>query len=113
MFCQPNTICTQVFQRPHNIPIYDLIYRWNQRNSHIVPCSAFAKLYGEFITGLLGNISFRVESCYISYKRKEFPMFAIAVSIGLLLLLALSGANLFVSNLSSDELNNMGVEIRS
>ncbi len=40
-------------------------------------------------------------------------MFAIAVSIGLLLLLALSGANLFVSNLSSDELNNMGVEIRS
>ena len=40
-------------------------------------------------------------------------MFAIAVSISLPLLLALSGANLFVSNLSSDELNNMGVEIRS
>ena len=40
-------------------------------------------------------------------------MFALAISICLLLLLALSGANLFVSNLSSNELNNMGVEIRS
>lgn len=40
-------------------------------------------------------------------------MFAIAVSICLLLLLALSGVDLFVSNISSDELSNMGVEKKS
>ncbi len=40
-------------------------------------------------------------------------MLAIAVSICLLLLLALSGADLFVSNINSDELSNMGVEKRS
>ena len=37
-------------------------------------------------------------------------MFAIAIIICLLLLLALSGADLFISNISSDELSNMGVE---
>jgi|GEM_PF-357219 len=42
--------------------------------------------------------------------KKEFSMFAIAVSICLLVLLIISGADLFVSNISSDELSNMGVE---
>jgi len=37
-------------------------------------------------------------------------MFVIAVSILLLLFLALAGADLLVSNLNSDELSNMGVE---
>ena len=40
-------------------------------------------------------------------------MFTIVVSICLLLLLALSGANLFVSNINPDELSNMGVERKS
>jgi hypothetical protein len=37
-------------------------------------------------------------------------MFVIVTVIILLLLLALSGADMLVSNISSDELNNMGVE---
>ena len=37
-------------------------------------------------------------------------MFAVVVSILLLLFLALAGADLLVSNLNSDELSNMGVE---
>ena len=40
-------------------------------------------------------------------------MFAIIVSILLLLFVALAGADLLVSNINSDELNNMGVEKRS
>jgi hypothetical protein len=40
-------------------------------------------------------------------------MFAVIVSILLLLFLALAGADLLVSNLNSDELSNMGVEKRS
>ncbi len=39
-------------------------------------------------------------------------MFWVAGIIGLLLLLALSGADLLVSDISSDELMNMGVEKR-
>lgn len=41
---------------------------------------------------------------------KEVPMFIVAVSICLLLLLVLAGTDLMVSNISQDELNNMGVE---
>jgi hypothetical protein len=37
-------------------------------------------------------------------------MFAIISCIISLLLLALAGADMLVSNISSDELNNMGVE---
>lgn len=37
-------------------------------------------------------------------------MFAIIVSILLLLFLALAGADLLISNINSDELSNMGVE---
>jgi hypothetical protein len=37
-------------------------------------------------------------------------MFAVVVAILMLLLSALAGANLLVSNLSSDELSSMGVE---
>ncbi len=37
-------------------------------------------------------------------------MFIVAGIICLLVLLALSGADMLVSNISSDELNNMGVE---
>ena len=37
-------------------------------------------------------------------------MFVLIVSVCLLLFLALAGADLLVSNINSDELNNMGVE---
>jgi hypothetical protein len=40
-------------------------------------------------------------------------MFAIVVSILLLLFVALAGADLLVSNINSDELSNMGVEKKS
>ena len=40
-------------------------------------------------------------------------MFALVVSILLLLFLALASADLLVENLSSDELSKMGVEKRS
>ena len=40
-------------------------------------------------------------------------MFMVAGIICLLLLLALSGADMFVSDISSDELSNMGVERKS
>ena len=39
-------------------------------------------------------------------------MFAIIVSISLLLFVALAGADLLVSNINSDELSNMGIEKR-
>lgn len=37
-------------------------------------------------------------------------MFAIVVSILLLVFVALAGADLLISNINSDELSNMGVE---
>ena len=37
-------------------------------------------------------------------------MFAIIISILLLVFVALAGADLLVSNINSDELSNMGVE---
>ena len=40
-------------------------------------------------------------------------MFAIIVVILLLLFVALAGADLLVSNINTDELNNMGVEKKS
>ncbi len=40
-------------------------------------------------------------------------MFIVAGIISLLVLLALSGADLLVSDISSDELSNMGVERKS
>jgi hypothetical protein len=40
-------------------------------------------------------------------------MFAVIVSILLLVFLALAGADLLVENINSDELSNMGVEKRS
>ena len=40
-------------------------------------------------------------------------MFIVAGIVCLLLLLALSGADLLVSDISSDELSNMGVERKS
>jgi hypothetical protein len=40
-------------------------------------------------------------------------MFVIVVSFSLLLFLALAGADLLVENITSDELNNMGVEKKS
>jgi len=40
-------------------------------------------------------------------------MFAIAISICLLILLAIAGTDLFVSNINPDELNSMGVEKKS
>ena len=40
-------------------------------------------------------------------------MFVIVVSILLLLFVVLAGADLFISNLNSDELSNMGVERKS
>ncbi len=40
-------------------------------------------------------------------------MFAVVVSIFLLVFVALAGADLLVSNINSDELSNMGVEKKS
>jgi hypothetical protein len=40
-------------------------------------------------------------------------MFAIAVSILLLVFVALASADLLISNINSDELSNMGVEKKS
>lgn len=40
-------------------------------------------------------------------------MFTVVVSILLLVFVALAGADLLVSNINSDELNNMGVEKKS
>lgn len=40
-------------------------------------------------------------------------MFTIAISICLLLLIAIAGTDLFVSNISSEELSKMGVEKKS
>ncbi len=40
-------------------------------------------------------------------------MFIVAVSIILLLLLVLAGADVLVENINSDELSNMGVERKS
>jgi hypothetical protein len=40
-------------------------------------------------------------------------MFAIIVSVSLLLFVALAGADLLVSNINSDELSKMGVEKKS
>ncbi len=40
-------------------------------------------------------------------------MFIVAGIVSLLLLLVLSGADLLVSDISSDELSNMGVERKS
>ena len=40
-------------------------------------------------------------------------MFVVVVTFCVLLFLALAGADLLVSNINSDELNNMGVEKKS
>jgi hypothetical protein len=40
-------------------------------------------------------------------------MFVVAAGLCLLLFLALASADLFVSNINSDELSNMGVERKS
>jgi hypothetical protein len=40
-------------------------------------------------------------------------MFAVVVSVLLLVFVALAGADLLVSNINSDELSNMGVEKNS
>jgi hypothetical protein len=40
-------------------------------------------------------------------------MFAIAISIVMIVFVALAGADLLVSNINSDELKNMGVEKKS
>ena len=40
-------------------------------------------------------------------------MFAIVVSVLLLLFVALAGADLLVSNINSDELSKMGIEKKS
>ena len=46
----------------------------------------------------------------IVINRKEWIMFAIIVSVFVILFVALASADLLVSNINSDELNNMGVE---
>ena len=40
-------------------------------------------------------------------------MFAIAISVVMIVFVALAGADLLVSNINSDELSNMGVEKKS
>jgi hypothetical protein len=46
-------------------------------------------------------------------KKGAWPMFVLAVSICLLVFVALAGANLLISDINSDELSNMGIEKRS
>ena len=46
----------------------------------------------------------------IVINRKEWIMFAIIVSVFVILFVALASADLLVSNINSDELSNMGVE---
>ena len=48
-----------------------------------------------------------VISCRV---RKEVRMFVAVSVICLILLVAMAGADILVDNISSDELNNMGVE---
>lgn len=43
----------------------------------------------------------------------EFKMFAVVGVIALVLLIALAGTDLLVSNISSDELTKMGVQRKS
>ena len=53
---------------------------------------------------------FGTDGVIFSRLRKEFPMFVVLTVICLCLLLALAGADMLVENISSDELNNMGIE---
>ena len=53
---------------------------------------------------------FGPDGVIFSGLRKEFPMFVVLTVICLCLLLALAGADMLVENISSDELNNMGIE---
>ena len=46
-------------------------------------------------------------------KKGVWPMFVLAVSICLLVFVALAGANLLISDINSDELSNMGIEKKS
>ena len=46
-------------------------------------------------------------------KKGVWSMFVLAVSVCLLVFVALAGANLLISNINSDELNNMGIEKKS
>jgi hypothetical protein len=50
----------------------------------------------------------------ISYEREsmELPMAVFAVALVLLPLLALAGTDFLISNISSDELSNMGVDTK-
>jgi hypothetical protein len=43
-------------------------------------------------------------------KRKEKPMFVVAIVICLLVFALIAGADLLISNITSDELSNMGIE---
>jgi hypothetical protein len=46
----------------------------------------------------------------INKNRKECPMMFVLAAVVVLLLLALAGADLFVSQYNPDELSNMGVQ---
>ena len=62
----------------------------------------------------LGDATIGAARRYIDQRnRKEAPMFVVAGVVCLVVLLALSGADLLVSDISSDELSNMGVERKS
>jgi hypothetical protein len=62
------------------------------------------------LTELSETCNFFSPKALNNIERKEPDMFALAVSVLLLLFLALASSDLLVSNLSSDELNRMGVE---
>ena len=47
------------------------------------------------------------------YRERSKTMFVLAVSICVLLFVALAGANLLISDINSDELSNMGIEKKS
>jgi hypothetical protein len=66
------------------------------------------------ISVLLGDVANRPGNGYIDHiKRKERSMFVVAVLVFVFLFAVLASADLLVSNIASDELNNMGVEKKS
>lgn len=70
--------------------------------------------HGLYLTVLLGEqLSRKIVVNIHRNKRKEKPMFVVAVVICLLVFALIAGADLLISNINSDELSNMGVEKKS
>jgi hypothetical protein len=84
-----------------------------QYSKHGVIHVRLAREQCNFISVLLGDITFQNKRCLIIIQRKEWNMFVVAVVICLLMFVALASADVLISNINSDELSNMGVEKKS